>query len=132
MVLEECCTLWLSRCFCQWGRFGWCIMRICSSWWWREKRPKAEKKNFFNFMFKFFLSCCKIWMFLYVKYESFKNITEFDLLRYVSDFSFYVLKACQAIVLFFCNDMSGFGIRIILASWNKFRNIPCFSGRILF
>ena len=57
LTLGECCSLWLSRYFCQWGRCGWCIVHIHKVQWGERGGQKAEK----TFVFKSFLFFPKIW-----------------------------------------------------------------------
>ena len=61
LVLGECCSLWLSRYFCWWGRFDQCIMQTHSVQSREERSPKG--REFFPLNF----SCLVIkWGFYFV------------------------------------------------------------------
>lgn len=57
-MLGECFSLWLCRYSCWWERFGSCIREIQNAQCW-GRRPKGRE-----FVFKFFLSWHKIWIFI--------------------------------------------------------------------
>ena len=58
-MLEECCSLWLSR-FLPMGKFGPCIMQVHNAQCWERGEQRAEQ------MFYIFLSCNKIWILFYI------------------------------------------------------------------
>ena len=61
LVLGECCSLWLSRYFCWWGRFDQCIMQTHSVQYREERRPKGIEN------FSLYFSCLVIkWGFYFV------------------------------------------------------------------
>ena len=59
-LLRNCVDARWGRCSCWWGRFGQSIMHSTVHSQVREKTRGREE----FFMFKFFLSCYKIWIFI--------------------------------------------------------------------
>ena len=58
-MLEECCSLWLSR-FLPMGKFGPCITQVHNAQCGERGEQRAEQ------MFYIFLSCNKIWILFYI------------------------------------------------------------------
>lgn len=67
MLLGECCSLLLSRCFCWWRRFGPCIMQTCVVTHSKEEREGQRSYKVF-FMFLFF--SCLVIKCIYLAYIS--------------------------------------------------------------
>lgn len=61
MVLGECCSLWLSRYFCWWE--VWLIPNADTQCTVVERGEEAKKQRK-CFMFKFSLTCLRIWIFI--------------------------------------------------------------------